>query len=853
LVTMHPQTLFDGAELARLQAARGTTHATLANNLKAYLDRHNGAPVAGSNVAGFAVMTRIWGDRSQDRTNSVNSLINHCNATWSNDHDLAQARDILNGALGYDVLFDLLTPAQQAACRSKIAVSAKDLADAADAGEWWTTDLVNNHNWVNYASLGVAGQALEGENGNAYHWRDMARINFQKIKVVLDLVTDGSWHEGIGYMEFGLSSSINYWLGAVRQGSNDDKTNMLSKVGRYILYAQLPNQPRVHVMTVGDWNWSRTGLIVVLRWAARRFQDPYAQEAARRWDLDPRLTRQEFGLDYAVEYIAYDPSISLPDMTQVPLDIYNEDQQSVILRSGWGFGKTPPSSEPIVVGFKASVFGGRGNYERVRSCNYPAGELNFGHDHEDDLNLWIYGKGGWLLPEAVAYNCCYTTTSEYQSTSWHNTFLFDGIGQLGDDKTVTNQTGKACGTTTPMWFYQREASMPLHESTDHYAFARTDGKRLYPSTLNITTLLRTVGLCRENGGFVTLHDRVVLGNPRQVEQLLHSMDPSRTNDTDHPWLRLTNLNDSVLGVRVLSPASYTAVVSTQVSNDFQENMDDDGLFGFGKVAPTTPTSAVTFLEVLWPTKTADWATRPNIQPLDVNSGDHGFVVPVASTNERWIYSTTGVTSAGGLTLQDGEIGIVRTDLAGTLQRVVLVGQGSLRDQSNTRLLLSNPGAGVVEVAFSGSRADLSGTQFQGVQFFGPTVTDVLANGQQVAWTRQGVTITVGSQGGAGMKIRAESTPKGQTAWQAYVVSSTPRGIFVDVDTSTAGFTSTPVYITSLGGDSRHWATSGGSSVYNATAIGFRIYIRWVDSTIPPPTPQSANTDEWHVNWIGYEP
>src|SRR5205085_3751209 len=101
-----------------------------------------------------------------------------------------------------------------------------------------------------------------------------------------------------------------------------------------------------------------------------------------------------------------------------------------------------------------------------------------------------------------------------------------------------------------------------------------------------------------------------------------------------------------------------------------------------------------------------------------------------------------------LTLQDGEIGIVRTDLAGTLQRVVLVGQGSLRDQGNTRLLLSNPGAGVVEVAFSGSRADLSGTQFQGVQFFGPTVTDVLANGQPVAWTRQGVTITVGSQGGA---------------------------------------------------------------------------------------------------------
>jgi hypothetical protein len=68
---------------------------------------------------------------------------------------------------------------------------------------------------------------------------------------------------------------------------------------------------------------------------------------------------------------------------------------------------------------------------------------------------------------------------------------------------------------------------------------------------------------------------------------------------------------------------------------------------------------------------------------------------------------------------------------------------------------------------------------------------------------------------------------------------------VDVDTSSAGFTKTPTYVTSLGGTTRHWATTGGSSVYNATATGFRIYIRWVNNTTPP-TPQSANTDGWHI-------
>jgi hypothetical protein len=177
--------------------------------------------------------------------NAVTSLMNHCNGSWSNDHDLRQANDIMNGAIAYDMLFDLLNSSQRAICGSKIATSAKDLADAANAGVWWSTDLVNNHNWVNYALIGIAGQALEGEDPNASQWQGLARTNFQRIKAVLDLVTDGTWHEGIGYMEFDLGTSIAYWLGAVRRGSNDDKTMMLSKVGQYILHVQLPKQPRV--------------------------------------------------------------------------------------------------------------------------------------------------------------------------------------------------------------------------------------------------------------------------------------------------------------------------------------------------------------------------------------------------------------------------------------------------------------------------------------------------------------------------------------------------------------------------------------------------------------------------------
>ena len=100
--------------------------------------------------------------------------------------------------------------------------------------------------------------------------------------------------------------------------------------------------------------------------------------------------------------------------------------------------------------------------------------------------------------------------------------------------------------------------------------------------------------------------------------------------------------------------------------------------------------------------------------------------------------------------------------------------------------------------------------------------------------------------GAPFRIGAGRTPPGGTAWQVYG----PTGIFVDVDTRVAGFTQTPVYVVSIGGNSSHWATCGGTSVYNAANTGFRIYVRWVDNSALAPV--TANQNAWHIEWIGLQ-
>ncbi|XXT23276.1 matrixin family metalloprotease [Sorangium sp. So ce429] len=85
------------------------------------------------------------------------------------------------------------------------------------------------------------------------------------------------------------------------------------------------------------------------------------------------------------------------------------------------------------------------------------------------------------------------------------------------------------------------------------------------------------------------------------------------------------------------------------------------------------------------------------------------------------------------------------------------------------------------------------------------------------------------------------TIAGNTSWQQYQSNS----LYLDVDTSACGFSATPLYFTTLGGNSHHWWTNGANSIYQPTATGFRVYIYDNHGSI---TPQIANGRQWHIQW-----
>ncbi len=88
---------------------------------------------------------------------------------------------------------------------------------------------------------------------------------------------------------------------------------------------------------------------------------------------------------------------------------------------------------------------------------------------------------------------------------------------------------------------------------------------------------------------------------------------------------------------------------------------------------------------------------------------------------------------------------------------------------------------------------------------------------------------------------------GSTAPGSGWVNYSSNGIYIDINTSGCNFTNTPRYITSMGGTSSHWMTTGATSIYMPTATGFRVYVRG-DNGYVVRTTQATNYG-YHINWM----
>jgi secreted trypsin-like serine protease len=146
--------------------------------------------------------------------------------------------------------------------------------------------------------------------------------------------------------------------------------------------------------------------------------------------------------------------------------------------------------------------------------------------------------------------------------------------------------------------------------------------------------------------------------------------------------------------------------------------------------------------------------------------------------------------------------------------------------------------------FTSLRANSHMTDLKGVTSIYP-----LSDGFRVYVRKPGITPAFAAQ--LDFNLQWQAVPYNTNNSDACVGRTSPTNtawvadggsLRVDIDTSVCGETRTPIYLTSLGGKSRHWATSGVTSVYSPTATGFRVYVKTTE------TVATAKAQQWHVNW-----
>ena len=118
---------------------------------------------------------------------------------------------------------------------------------------------------------------------------------------------------------------------------------------------------------------------------------------------------------------------------------------------------------------------------------------------------------------------------------------------------------------------------------------------------------------------------------------------------------------------------------------------------------------------------------------------------------------------------------------------------------------------------------------------------------------------VGAEAGAEVDAEAEAEAEAYAASREIIFGRTTPGstpwrrwgwhaVYVDVDTSAAGFTATPTYVVSLNG--KNYLTSrtkGGSSYRHVSSRGFRVAVHLLHGSV---WPARANAWGWHINWAG---
>lgn len=653
------------------------------------------------------------------------------------DPDLNSAHYLFAVSLAYDWIYPHLSQAERRKCRERVAVEGEKVYQAMRRNVWWMTDLLQNHNWINTASLGMAALTFEDEleGVDTERWLEAVNENMEKVHYAADLVVGGAWHEGPGYLNYGFDSLIPYSVALVRKKGGPDwaDNHAVRDFPTLRRFMMLPSRERRRDFGVIWGNYSNPqneNTLLSTFYLVRNYRDAHAAWYAERF-LDGSLDGREDITTWApslrgllIATLLYDERVAPEPPPHKgaawELDYFASDLSLWLSRTSW-------ADEGGLVALKSGVFGGHGNFERLsKGDDWPGGFINFGHDHADDNGFYFFADGEWLTTAVPGYWIGRNNGQpEANRTKYANSLLIDGEGQLGEGV-------RTCHMRSCPWFFERIGSIPLRGSTAHFSFALGAGSQLYPREKGLEAFGRSVlYLDRE---LPVVRDVVRAEVPRTFEIVYHAVDEVAR---DGDWLRLHAKNDRAAALKVVSPPDFA--MRTERQNLVHTNrFDPDGSMTAAMIRPPAATEEVIFLTALAPVRASAWATKPTIEALDPESPGRGLTITGWKPDERFDVLFNEAPEDSDDTAELGVTGMagVKKTRGAQVVRLLVAAGSELRIDGEVWVEVLDEEPRTLEVDFTSEGVLVSGDA-EAFRVRAPGVTLLRYNGEPVAASREG--------------------------------------------------------------------------------------------------------------------
>jgi hypothetical protein len=749
-VAPHPRLFFEAADLPPLRYNRNEAYREIWQPIIRYTDSQLGiTPPAIVSAETTLEKFRNYGDQLIPLAFActLTERDDHCElarsyllayATWDHWGDdgrrgLGLAHMLMGNAIAYDWLYSRLSPPERQIIGGNLAKWAHRMYEASatdrynsDWENWWRKSYMQNHYWTTHAALGLAGLALLDEHDEARLWVEHATQKLARGRDFLNGIGDGSWHESIGYQGLILSTSLPF-LVSLRNVTGTDilPHDYLRNYPYWMLYNQLTGTNQT-IFSHGNFEWSWFGVKThYFRFVAGEYANGHAewlaQQYAEAYRRQPGYWSSPW---YVFEYLFYDPDVAATPPTNLPKSRVFPDLSGVIWRTGW-------EADALVFALKTGAYGGRFAFDRFVNEEYPweapcrssGCQFNFAHNHDDTNGFYIYNAGEWLAPETVGVG--------KTEASFHNTVLIDGQGQFRPANDDYPQRPEEVANT--------DGFLEMTSSTPNFDYLAADATQRYRHIDDIENVTRHVLFVRPD--YFVMLDNLAAGEPHQFDWVSHF---GQSVTVEGNWIRGDAGNEQILGVGVISPEL------------FETTIGDDGQ-PYVHLRPATPVDRMRFINILHPTNTAEWQTRPAFRLL-ADTGEAAAVRIQAHEDTSWQDDLLIVYAPGSSTEQarteklvvnagpyqfDGRAAVVTRDGNGDLKRLFVTGGAFLKDlESGKDLVKGLDGNTPFEALFEGETVTISLDLRSDVTLYAPKAEHVTVGGFPRAFTRMDDYITI---------------------------------------------------------------------------------------------------------------